>query len=356
MKKALIAMSGGVDSSVAAKIMSDRGYQCTGCTMKLYPGTEERQPADPSQTAAEETHDAVQIAKRLSMPFYIYDLSDVFDEEVIRPFISNYIHGKTPNPCVRCNRFLKFGSLLKKADELQCDTLVTGHYARISYNGSEFELKKALDQTKDQSYVLYALTQKQLAGVAFPLGELSKKEVRRIAEDCGFINANRPDSQDICFIPDGDYAGYIEKTLKKRFPPGDFISPEGKVLGQHRGIIHYTVGQRRGLGVSAGSPLYVRSINTESNTVTLVEESGLMVQTVIADDVNIISGKALAQPIRAEVKLRYRQPQQPALVWQEEGRLVIRFNHPLRAPAPGQVAVVYQGDTVIGGGTIIDSK
>ena len=356
MKKALIAMSGGVDSSVAAKIMSDRGYQCMGCTMKLYSGTEERQPTDSCQTAAEGTHDAAQIAKHLSIPFLIYDLSDLFDEEVIRPFISNYIHGKTPNPCVRCNRFLKFGSLLKKADELQCDTLVTGHYARISHNGSEYELKKALDQTKDQSYVLYSLTQEQLGRVAFPLGELSKKEVRKIAEDCGFINADRPDSQDICFIPNGDYAGFIEKTLRKRFPPGDFISPEGKVLGQHRGIIHYTVGQRRGLGVSAGFPLYVRSINTENNTVTLVEESGLMVQTVVADDVNIISGNVIAQPIRAEVKLRYRQPQQPAQVWQEENRLFILLDQPLRAPAPGQAAVVYQGDTVIGGGTIINSK
>ena len=355
MKKALIAMSGGVDSSVAAKIMSERGYQCTGCTMKLCHGTENAQPAESCQTDVQAT-DAAKIAQRLGMPFYVYDLSDLFDKEVVGPFISNYISGKTPNPCIRCNRFLKFGRLFELAEELGCDTLVTGHYARIIRNGMEYELKKALDQTKDQSYVLYSLTQQQLGRAAFPLGEFSKKKVRQIAEDSGFLNANRPDSQDICFIPDGNYAGYIERALGKHFPQGDFISPEGKVLGKHKGIIHYTVGQRRGLGVSAGSPLYVRSIDTENNTITLVEESGLLVQTVVADDINIISGRALEKPIRAEVKLRYRQPQQPALVRQEEGRLVILFDRPLRAPAPGQAAVVYQGDTVIGGGTIINSK
>ena len=265
MKKALIAMSGGVDSSVAAKIMSERGYQCTGCTMKLFHGIENAQPAESCQTDVQAADDAAQIARRFGMPFYVCDLSDLFDKEVVRPFISNYVSGKTPNPCIRCNRFLKFGRLFELADEIGCDTLVTGHYARVIRNGTEYELKKALDQTKDQSYVLYSLTQQQLKRVVFPLGEFSKKEVRQIAEDCGFLNANRPDSQDICFIPDGNYAGYIERVLEKHFPHGDFISPEGKVLGRHKGIIHYTVGQRRGLGVSAAQPLYVRSINTESS-------------------------------------------------------------------------------------------
>ncbi len=356
MKKALIAMSGGVDSSVAAKIMSDRGYLCIGCTMKLFHDAKDSLQTDSCQTAAEETNDAEQIAKRLGIPFFVCDLIDYFDEKVCKPFISEYTHGKTPNPCVICNRYLKFGRLSEKADELQCDTLVTGHYARIIQNGSGYELKKALDQTKDQSYVLYSLTQEQLGRIVFPLGELTKREVRKVAEDSGFLNADRPDSQDICFIPDGDYAGYIERVLGKQFPPGDFINPEGKVLGHHKGIIHYTVGQRRGLGVSASSPLYVRSINIENNTVMLVEESGLMVRTVVADDVNIISGRVLEHPVRAEVKLRYRQPQLPALVRQEEDKLIILFDRPLRAPAPGQAAVVYQGDTVIGGGTIINSK
>ena len=356
MKKALIAMSGGVDSSIAAKIMSDRGYLCTGCTMKLYHDNCRHYSIDSIQPVKEETSDAAQIAECLGMPFYIFDFSELFDEKVVLPFISDYIHGKTPNPCVNCNRFLKFGKLLEKADDLQCDILVTGHYARISYNGKEYQLKKALDETKYQSYVLYSLTQEQLSRIAFPLGEISKKEVRAIAENSGFLNANRPDSQDICFIPDGDYAGYIEKKLEKSFSPGDFIDPDGKIIGKHRGIIHYTVGQRRGLGVSADAPLYVRSINPDNNTVTLVKEYGLMVQTVVAGDVNIISGHSLAKPIRAEVKLRYRQFQQPALVRQENDRLVIFFDKPLRAPAPGQAAVIYQGDVVIGGGTIISSN
>ena len=356
MKKALIAMSGGVDSSVAAKIMSDRGYLCVGCIMKLNRENDNHNSMDAFHSELCEASDAAQIAERLGMPFFAYDLSDYFEEEVIRHFISNYKHGKTPNPCVRCNRFLKFGKLFEKADELQCDTLVTGHYARIIYNGSEYELKKALDETKDQSYVLYSLTQEQLKRIVFPLGEFSKKDVRTIAESSGFLNANRPDSQDICFIPDGNYAGYIEQALKRHFPPGDFISPDGKILGKHRGIIHYTVGQRRGLGVPSVSPLYVRSINPDNNTVTLVQESGLMIRTVVADDINIISGRSLVRPIHAEVKLRYRQPQQPALVWQEKNSLVIHFEQRLRAPAPGQAAVIYQGETVIGGGTIISSN
>ena len=356
MGRVLVAMNGGVDSSVTALLLKQQGYDCVGCTMKLF-GNETLPPrTDKSCCSLDDVEDARGVACRLGMPYYVFNLSDLFREKVMDPFTESYQRGWTPNPCIDCNRYLKFEMLYERALLLSCDAIATGHYARVVRDGERYFLKKALDGSKDQSYVLYSLTQEQLSRTLFPLGELRKQETRMLADQAGFRNAEKPDSQDICFVPDGDYASFIERHTGKRFPEGDFIRPDGTVLGRHKGIIHYTVGQRRGLGVSAKERLYVSAIDPVRNTVTLTEEEGLMIDTVFAGDVNIISGEALTGPIRADVKLRYRQAARPATVYQEDHTLIICFDEPQRAPAPGQAAVLYDGDTVLGGGTILSSS
>ncbi len=290
------------------------------------------------------------------MPYYVFNLKDAFRDCVIHPFIQSYLAGETPNPCIECNRRMKFEKLFEKADLLHCDKVATGHYAAVSFENGKYCLKKARDAEKDQSYVLYMLGQEQLARVLFPMGGYTKTQARKIAESIGFLNAQKPDSQDICFIPDGDYAGFIERQTGRVSTPGEFVSTDGRVLGQHRGIIHYTVGQRRGLGVSASTPLYVARIDAERNQITLCTEKELLVDCVTANCVNIVSGEAFETPRRVTVKMRYRQQEQPARVWMEGDQLIIMLDKPQRAPAPGQAAVLYDGDYVLGGGTILDSS
>lgn len=351
--KALIAMSGGVDSSAAAFLTQQAGYEAVGCTMKLLDGPPEAGEALKSCCGLDDIEDARAVARKLGMSYYVFNFKDEFSEQVIGRFVRAYRNGETPNPCIDCNRYLKFGKLLRRAEELNCACLVTGHYARVVREGGAYLLKKALDASKDQSYVLYSLTQEQLARIRFPLGEMRKSEVRALAEAQGLVNARKKDSQDICFVPDGDYAGFIEGYTGQAGEPGDFVGEQGEMLGRHRGIIHYTVGQRRGLGIPAAHPLYVRSLSVQDNTVHLGRKETLFSDTARLTECHWIAGETPPGPVRCGVKIRYRHPEQGATVYPEEnGGALVVFDAPQRAVTPGQAAVFYDGDTVLGGGRI----
>ena len=351
--RALIAMSGGVDSSVAALLTRSMGYDCIGCTMKLFEGPSAEAAGSRTCCALEDVEDARSVAFRIGIPYFVFNFKDDFRAKVIEKFIRSYESGRTPNPCIDCNRYLKFERLLTRARVLGCDKIVTGHYARIGSDGTGYVLKKAADPSKDQSYFLYSMTQEQLSRTLFPLGGLTKAETRRIAEENGFLNAEKPDSQDICFVPDGDYAHVIESYTGKCYPPGVFQGKDGKVLGTHRGIIHYTVGQRKGLGIPSQRPLYVCEIQAERNTVMLGHREDLFSGTAVVSKFHWISGRVPGSAFRCWAKLRSRQQEQPVTVYPQgadEVRLV--FDRPQRAVTPGQAAVLYDGDTVLGGGEI----
>jgi tRNA-specific 2-thiouridylase len=353
-------MSGGVDSSVAAYLMQQEGYECMGATMHLYDLSPELCDAQSRTCCSEkDVYDAGKVALRLGMPFEVLDYRDEFKEKIISDFISTYENGGTPNPCIECNRCMKFDKMLSLAREMGAECIVTGHYARIEKDEKtgRYLLKKALDDTKDQSYVLYMLTQEQLEHIRFPLGEMKKTDVRKLAESRNFKNAHKKDSQDICFVPDGDYAGFMEQYTGKSYPPGKFISTEGEVLGEHKGIVRYTIGQRKGLGIASTAPLYVTRINTGDNTVTLSHGDDLFHREIIISDINLISVPEIKGDMRVNAKIRYRQQEQPAVVRQEKdeaGNDILRlvFDEPQRAATKGQSAVLYDGDTVVGGGII----
>ena len=354
-KKALVAMSGGVDSSVAAYLAKERGFDCIGATMKLYRNEDIGLTGEHTCCSLEDVEDARSVASSLGIPHFVFNFSDRFREKVMDRFVSAYEKGATPNPCIDCNRFLKFDKLFLRAKELYCDCVITGHYARIEKEEStgRFLLKKASDPTKDQSYVLYSLTQEQLAHTLFPLGEYQKAQIREIAEQQGFRNAKKHDSQDICFVPDGRYAEFIEGYTGKSYPPGDFIDGEGKVLGRHGGIIRYTVGQRKGLGISSTAPLYVTKIDPVQNTVTLGRHEELYSRSLTASDLNLIAVDKIDRPLRVKAKIRYRQSEQWATVTQTDADTVeVLFDEPQRAVTKGQAIVFYDGETVVGGGTI----
>ena len=355
MKKAMIAMSGGVDSSVAAYMMNLQGYDCMGATMKLFQNDDVGISKEHSCCSLDDIEDARSVAYALGIPYYVFNFSDRFKEDVIRRFVSAYENGMTPNPCIDCNRYLKFDKMFQRMRELEYDYIVTGHYARVEYDEEKnrYLLKKAVDDTKDQSYVLYMLTQEQLAHISLPLGGLRKTEVREIAEKHGFVNARKHDSQDICFVPDGDYAKFIEQYTGRKSIPGDFVDTEGNILGKHKGIIHYTLGQRRGLGIPAASRLYVCDISPKTNQVVLGNNEDLFHSELTATKVNLISCESLKEPMRLKAKIRYRHPEQEAVAWQtEDGVLHVRFDKPQRAITRGQAVVLYDGDIVVGGGVI----
>lgn len=358
-EKALIAMSGGVDSSVSAALMCEKGYDCVGVTMKLH-GNESVEISDEkSCCTSSDIEDAKSICENLGMNFYLYDFTDDFKEKVIEKFIKSYEIGSTPNPCIDCNRFMKFNRLYKTAQELGCDFIVTGHYARIEFDEEKnrWLLKKSKNTVKDQSYVLYFLSQEQLKHTKFPLGEYeSKDSVRKIAEKFGFINASKHDSQDICFVPDGDYAAFIERITGKNYPNGNFIDSDGNILGEHKGIIRYTIGQRKGLGLALPAPMYVRKKDLENNTVILTDEKALYSNELIATDFNWIIEKP-TEPIKVTAKPRYRAREASATVTLlSDGNVKVVFDEPQRAITKGQAVVLYNGDVVVGGGTIIKAE
>lgn len=356
--QAMIAMSGGVDSSVAAYLMQQAGYACMGATMRLYENEDAGLAQGSTCCALDDVEDARRVAYTLGMPHYVFNYKDAFREQVMARFAAAYQRGATPNPCLDCNRYLKFGLLESRARALGRDVLATGHYARIEQlPDGRWTLKKAADPEKDQSYVLAWLTQEQLAHTRFPLGGLRKSEARAIAEAHGFCNAHKHDSQDICFVQNGSYADFIEQYTGKTYPPGDFVDTDGNVLGQHRGVIRYTIGQRKGLGLALPAPLYVKSVDIEKNTVTLSPESELFKKELTASGINLISVAEIKEPMHIKAKVRYRQPEQWATVTQTgPDSLKVVFDEPQRAITCGQSVVLYDGDRVLGGGTIDSVK
>lgn len=355
-RKALIAMSGGVDSSVAAYIMHEQGYDCIGATMKLYHNEDICIPKEHSCCSLDDVEDARAVAASMGIPYYVFNFSERFKEEVMDKFVHCYECGITPNPCIDCNRYLKFEYLYNRAKELGYNYVVTGHYAQIKYDqtANRYLLCKAVDTTKDQSYVLYSLTQDQLAHTQFPLGGMPKTRVREIAQQQGFINAKKHDSQDICFVPDGNYAGFIEEYTSKHYPEGNFIDINGNILGKHKGIIRYTIGQRKGLGLSLKEPMYVMSINTTDNTVVLGRNTDLFSDTLIANDINLISIPKIEGSMRLKARIRYKHVEQWAVVTQLDSNTIkVVFDEPQRAITKGQAVVLYDNDVVVGGGTII---
>lgn len=358
-KKVVVGMSGGVDSSVAAYLLKEQGYDVIGVTMQIW--------QDEERTAEEENggccglsavDDARRVADDLGIPYYVMNFKKEFKENVIDYFIDEYQNGRTPNPCIACNRYVKWESLLKRSMDIGADYIATGHYARIDrLENGRYSLRRSATLAKDQTYALYNLTQEQLGRTLMPVGEYTKDEVREIAGRINLRVANKPDSQDICFVPDGDYAGFIERTLETELPTGNFVTLDGKILGQHKGITHYTVGQRKGLGLALGYPAFVIEIRPETNEVVIGTNEDSMSYHVRANKLNFMSIERLEGEMRVWTKIRYNHKGAWCTIKMTgEDELLCTFEERQRAITPGQAVVFYDGDYVLGGGTIIGDK
>ena len=354
MERVIIGMSGGVDSSVAAYLMKKAGFACIGATMRLYDSSTEESTC----CSLDDVEDARAVAARLGIRHYVFNFKDDFNRQVIQKFVTSYEQGLTPNPCIDCNRYLKFDRLLRRAMELGCNWVASGHYAQIRQEKAtgRYLLYKAADRAKDQTYFLACLNQEQLAHIQFPLGTLTKTQVREIAQENGFVNARKRDSQDICFVPDGDYGAFLQRYTGKTYPEGDFLNLQGQVIGHHRGAACYTLGQRKGLGLAMGAPVYVCAKDMQRNTVTVGPGEALFSPALRAGDWNWYPFPTLTAPIRVTVKTRHSQLEQAATVYPEEnGFARVEFDVPQRAITPGQAVVLYDGDMVVGGGTITEA-
>lgn len=357
--KVLIAMSGGVDSSVAAVLMVDQGYEVAGATLKLFDNEDIGLKASRTCCSLDDVEDAKSVAFKLGFPHYTLNFKEEFIDKVINKFAKTYEEGKTPNPCIDCNRFIKFQKLIDKAIAIGFDRIVTGHYARVEYNEERdrYLLRKSSDPKKDQTYVLYNLTQDQLSRTLFPMEEITKEEARKIAEDRDLVVARKPDSQDICFVPDGDYEKFLREKMNINAGEGNFVDTKGKIIGRHKGHTHYTIGQRKGLGIALGKPAYVVGINAEKNQVIIGEESDLYSKEMIVGDINLILIDKLTDKMEVEVKTRYSQLATKATINPfENGKIHVVFEDKVRAVTPGQAAVFYNGEYVVGGGTIESAK
>jgi len=357
MKKVMVGMSGGVDSSVAALLLREQNYDVMGVTLKMFSDEDIVQAEKEGKTccALSDVEDARSVAYKLGFDHLVFNFKDHFREHVMKQFADCYLEGKTPNPCIECNRHVKFDKMLRRAQELGYDYIATGHYVVNEYDEKtgRYLLKRPADKSKDQTYVLYSLTQHQLAHTLFPLGRLEKSHVREIAENAGLVNSSKPDSQDICFVPDGKYTEFIRKFTGCSIPDGNFVDMEGNILGTHKGIINYTVGQRKGLGISLGKPAYVVKKDAVKNTVTLGDEEDLYTLSLTAENVNLISVDKIEHPMRITAKTRYSQTEQPAtLSYIDNDEYLVEFDNPQRAVTSGQAVVFYDGDIVVGGGTI----
>lgn len=350
-KRVAVAMSGGVDSTLSALLLQRQGYEVIGITMKVWSESNEEKPSSFYFLV----EDAKRVAQKLKIPHYLLNLQVSFEKEVIQNFCLEYLKGRTPNPCIVCNQKIKFGSLLKKAKELGADYLATGHYARIEHNKlkKRYILKKGKDLKKDQSYFLFSLSQDQLKSSLFPLGDWTKDEVKKMAKEFNLRVPNKKGSQEICFIPDNDYHKFFKKRFPQKVKPGPILDKEGNIQGYHQGIPLYTVGQRRGLGISSSSPLYVLSIEAKKNALIVGEDKDLYRDSLIADKLNFVSIKGLTSPLKVKVRIRYIQKEAEAVISPlARGRVKVKFLRPQRAITPGQSVVFYDQDIVLGGGII----